>query len=70
MDASVSTPFARGRGAIATKISEGSLFTRLECTERAANAPVTRSAGGPGGFCKSSRRLRPLEMFWVVFFEP
>lgn len=50
MDASVSTPFDRGRGAIATEIMEGSLLTRLACTKRAADAPVTRSPRGPRNF--------------------
>lgn len=66
MDASVSTPLARGRGAIATKISEGSLFTRLACTKRASNAPLGESARGRGRFLQSGRGLWLLEMFWAV----
>lgn len=66
MDASASTPFDRGRGAIATKISEGSLFTRLACTKRDADAPVTRSPRGSVKFWDLSRWLWPLGMFWVV----
>ena len=47
MDASVSTPLARGRGAIAPKISEGRRGASLRdfaCTKRASDAPVAGSA--------------------------